>query len=170
MINEKTEIMKRTLLVSALLTIISVANGQKSIDRLFEKYSDREGYICITVSGNLLNIAASFEDEGDDKDIKARITEVRILARKDDDFNDLNFHDIVMRDIDTDDYEEFMRVKETDQDLRVMVKSQGKKITELLLISGGENNAIIQVRGNMTVSDARKMCDHARKNHGSDVF
>lgn len=162
--------MKRVLLVSALLTVIATAYGQRSIDRLFEKYSDREGFSCITVSGNLLNIAASFEDEDDDKDIRAKITEIRILAQKDDHFDAGNFHDIVMRDIDTRDYEEFMRVKETDQDLRVMVRSQGKKITELLLVSGGESNAIVQVRGNMSVSDARKLCDNARKKHGSIIF
>lgn len=162
--------MKRTLLVLSLLTILSVAYGQRSIDRLFEKYSDRDGFTCITLSGNLLNFAMEFEDEDDEKDIKAKITDVRILAQKDDDFEAGNFHDIVMRDIDTRDYEEFMRVKEADQDLRVMVRSQGKNITELLLVSGGESNAIIQVRGNMSVSDARKLCDHAKKNHGSVVF
>lgn len=162
--------MKRTLLVLSLLTILSVAYGQRSIDRLFEKYSDRDGFTCITLSGNLLNFAMEFEDEDDEKDIKAKITDVRILAQKDDDFEAGNFHDIVMRDIDTRDYEEFMRVKEADQDLRVMIRSQGKNITELLLVSGGESNAIIQVRGNMSVSDARKLCDHAKKNHGSVVF
>lgn len=162
--------MKRTLLVSALLTILAGAYGQRSIDRLFEKYSDREGFTCITVSGNLLNIAASFEDEDDEKDIRAKITEVRILAQKDDHLDAGNFHDIVMRDLDSRDYEEFMRVKEADQDLRVMVRSQGKRITELLLVSGGESNAIIQVRGNMSVSDARRLCDNARKNHGSHIF
>lgn len=162
--------MKRTLLVFALLTIIYGAYGQRSIDRLFEKYSDREGFTCITLSGNLLNFAMEFEDEDDEKDIRAKITEVRILAQKDDGFDAGNFHDIVKRDIDTRDYEDFMRVKEADQDLRVMVRSQGKRITELLLVSGGESNAIIQVRGNMSFSDARKLCDHTKKNHGSVGF
>lgn len=74
--------MKKLVITSFLITCLACVNGQKSIDRLFEKYSDTEGFTCITVSGNLLNLAASFEEEGDDKEIKAKITEVRILAQK----------------------------------------------------------------------------------------
>lgn len=161
--------MKKIVISASLLICISCVNGQRSIDRLFEKYADREGFTCITVNGNLLNIEASFEDDdNDDRNIKAKITEVRILAQKEHHFDAGNFHDIVMRDLDLDDYEEFMRVKESDQDMRVLVKSQGKRITELLMIAGGNDNAIVQIKGNMSVSDARKICD--RKNHYSGIF
>jgi hypothetical protein len=37
-----------------------------------------------------------------------------------------------------------------------------------LLIAGGENNALIQVKGNMTYEDAKKFSREAEKNHGSD--
>lgn len=83
---------------------------------------------------------------------------------------DLNFHDLIFKDIDTDDYEEFLRVKEYDNDIRVLVRSQGKRITEFLLVAGGDDNAIIQVKGNMSVSEARRLCDNARKHHCTDIF
>lgn len=169
--------MKKLAFTGALLILMSCANGQRSIDRLFDKYSDSDDFTCITVNGNLLNIAASFDDDDDDEDtddngrkIKAQITEVRILAQKDHHNTIGNFHDLVMRDIDRGDYEEFMRVRESDQDLRVLVRSQGKRIKEFLLIAGGDDNAIIQVKGDMSVSDARKLCDNARKKHGTDIF
>lgn len=165
--------MKKLAFTGALLIFMSCANGQRSIDRLFEKYSDDDGFTCITVNGNLLNIEASLDDEDDDddgRDIKAKITGVRILAQKNHHSEAGNFHEIVIKDLDLHGYEEFMRVKESDQDLRVLVRSQGRRITEFLLVAGGNDNAIIQVKGNMSVSDARRLCDNARKNHGSDIF
>ena len=44
-------------------------------------------------------------------------------------------------------YEEFMRVKESDQDLRMLVRTEGKRFKEFLLIAGGEDNAVIQIKG-----------------------
>lgn len=162
--------MKTLAFTAALIMNISCMNGQKSIDRLFEKYSDHEGFTCVTISGNLLNIAANIENEDDDKAIKAKITDVRILAAKGNYSHDGNFHDILRKDFDLRGYEEFLRIKETDQDLKVLVRSQGKRIIELLLIAGGDDNAIVQVKGNMSVSDAKRLCDNARNNHSYDIF
>jgi len=166
----KRKIMKKLTITIALIICISSVHGQRSIDRLFEKYSESDGFTCITVSGNLLNIAADLGDEDDDRDVDAKITEVRVLAQKDHNSGSINFHDIVMKDIDLNDYEEFMRIREYDNDLRVLVRSKGKRITEFLLVTGGDDNAIIQVKGDMSVSDARRLCDNARRKHGTDIF
>lgn len=162
--------MKKLAITVALILWITNIHAQRSIDRLFEKYSDSDDFTCITVSGNLLNIAAQLDDDGDNHDIDAKITEVRILAQKDHNSGSVNFHDLVMRDINQGDYEEFMRVKESDSDLRVMVRTKGKRITEFLLVTGGDENAVIQVKGDMSISDARRLCDNARKKHGTDIF
>jgi hypothetical protein len=162
--------MKKLAITVALILWITNGHAQRSVDRLFEKYSDSDEFTCITVSGNLLNIAAHLDDNGDDHDVDAKITEVRILAQKDHNSGSVNFHDLVMRDINQGDYEEFMRVKESDSDLRVMVRTKGKRITEFLLVTGGDENAVIQVKGDMSISDARRLCDNARKKHGTDIF
>lgn len=162
--------MKKIASFVGLIMLMACANGQRSVDRLFEKYSDSEGFTCITISGNLLDIAASSLDDGEESDIKAKITEVRILAQKDKSFDVGNFHDIIMRNIDQGNYEEFMRVKDTDQDMRVLVRSNGRRISEFLLVAGGNENAVIQVKGDMSVSDAKKLCDNARRKHGTDIF
>ncbi len=59
-----------------------------------------------------------------------------------------------------------MRVKSTDQDLRMLVRSEGNKFKEFLLITGGKDNAVIQIKGNMTYEDAKKFSDDAKKDHG----
>lgn len=162
--------MKKIIITLALIAGFSSLNAQRSIDRLFEKYSDTDGYTCVTLSGNLLNLATTFEDDGDEKEIEAKITEVRILAQKDHRSGNVNFLDVVRRDLNMNDYEEFMRVKESDQDLRVLVRSNGRRISEFLLVSGGDENVLVQVKGDMSVSHARMLCEKAKKNNGTHIF
>ena len=63
-----------------------------------------------------------------------------------------------------------MRVKETDQDVRMLVRTEGNRFREFLLIAGGEDNAVIQIKGNMTFREARKFSEDAKKNHGMDIM
>ena len=46
-------------------------------------------------------------------------------------------------------------------------KTEGKKFKEFLLVAGGEDNALIQIKGNMTYEEAKKFSDDAKKDHGS---
>jgi hypothetical protein len=161
--------MKNLTLIAVLVLSSAIASGQRSIDRLFEKYSDRDGFTTVNITGNLLNLAASFDDD-DGRDVKAKITGVRILAQKQGYDRDLNFHDLVKRDLDFNGYEEFMRVKESGQDLRMLVRYQGRRITEVLVVAGGDDNAIIQVKGDMSVSDARRLSGQMKKNHNASFF
>ena len=81
-----------------------------------------------------------------------------------------NFYDMVLRDINRRNYEEFMSVKKSENDLRMYVRSDGDIIKELLLISGGEDNFIIQLKGRITIKEAEDFCSEARKDHGTDLF
>lgn len=153
-----------------ILTVVQL-NAQRSVDRLFQKYSDKEGYTCISISGNLLNFAARLEnDHGKDRDIEAKITEVRILTSKEDNDERVNFHDVVMKGLDLSDYEEMMRVKETGQDMRMLVRTEGRRVKEFLLVTGGVDNALIQVKGDISLSDARRLCENARKHRGVTII
>jgi translation initiation factor IF-1 len=157
--------MKRLLFITVLMITASVLYAQKSIDALFEKYAGKEGFVTLTISGNLLKLAC-INDEENDNHVPAKITEIRILAQEDDSMKVDNFYDRVIKDINLNDYEEFMRVKESHQDLRMLVRSEGNNFREFLLIAGGEDNALIQIKGSMTFKEAKRFSDDAKKNHG----
>ncbi len=151
------------------MSILTVVSGQRSIDRLFEKYAGKEGFTSVSISGSLFNLKAFDHDNGK-RDIKTRIKEIRILTQDKENKNITNFLDFIGKDLDQMDYEEFMSVKESEQDLRILVRKQGRKITEFILVAGGEDNAVIQIKGAMTFSDARELSKDARKNNGLNVF
>ena len=148
--------MKRLVLFAALMTSLTIVSGQKSVDRLFEKYAGREGFTTVTINGNLLKLASSFDNDLKEDELPASVTEIRILAQDNKDLKVDNFYDMVMKDLDVSDYEEFMRVKESGQDLRMLVRAEGNKFREFLLIAGGDDNALIQIKGSMSFSEARK--------------
>ena len=101
--------------------------------------------------------------------MSANITEIRILTQEDEAIKVENFYDMVMKDIDLNKYEEFMRVKESDQDLRMLVRTDGKRFKEFLLIAGGDDNAVIQIKGDLSFNDAKKLSADAGKNNGMDI-
>lgn len=158
--------MKKLLVFIVLTITATLVYGQKSIDDLFDRYAGRDGFTTVTINGNLLKLAHCL-GENDEKDaFPLNITEIRILAQEDSSIKVENFYNSVIKDIDLKNYDEFMRVKKSDQDLRMLVRSEGNKFKEFLLIAGGESNALIQVKGNMTYEEAKKFSKDAEKNHG----
>jgi len=160
--------MKRILLSLALVLLISLSYGQRSVDALFAKYAGKEGFVTVSISGDLLKLAACIDDDDREEinSIPADITEIRVLAKEDGEQGQVNFYDLVIKDLDLSNYEEFMSVKQKDQDVKMLVRSEGLKFKEFLLIAGGEDNAIVQIRGNMTYREAKRFSDDVKKNHG----
>ena len=151
--------MKKLVLLTLLVLYMAILSGQSSIDRLFDRYEGQEGFTTVTLNGNLLNFAANFEDDGKDRDLEASITQIRILTQDNKTLKGENFYKIVVDDLDLDEYEEFIRVKESDQDMRMLVKTEGRKISEFLMIAGGDDNAVVQIKGNMKLSDAKRLSE-----------
>jgi hypothetical protein len=163
--------MKKLLLFTILTITFPFVYGQRSIDMLFDKYSGKDGFTTVTISGNLLKLARCFDsdDDHDSNSMPAGITWIRILSQEDKSIKVENFYDMVIRDLDLNRYEEFMRVKESDQDLRILVRADGNKFKEFLLIAGGDDNALIQIKGDLTFDDAKRFSADARKNNGMDI-
>ena len=158
--------MKKILLSIALTVLLTTVYSQKSIDALFSKYANQKGFVSIQINGNLLDLARCLDD---DDALPLNISEIRLLVQDDNIKNVDNFYDMVIKGINTDEYEEFMSVKESDQDLRMLVRTEGRKIKEFLLIGGGKDNMVIQIKGEMTYSEAKRFSEDAKKNHGLNI-
>jgi len=162
--------MKRLFVFIVLTITATFVYGQKSIDDLFDRYAGKDGFTTVTINGNLLKWARHLGDNDEDTSFPVNISEIRVLAQEDKNIPVENFYNLVIKDIDLKNYDEFMRVKSSDQDLRMLVRSEGNRFKEFLLIAGGEDNALIQVKGNMTYAEAKKFSRDVEKNHGSDFI
>ncbi len=164
--------MKKFILISIILTIAILGYGQRSIDALFEKYTGTDGFTTITISGDLIKLFRSLDDNKchEDRCWPEDITTIRILAQDDDVMFEGNFYDMVERELDRRNYEEFMRVKKAHQDMVMLVRVEGKKFKEFLVVAGGEDNALIQILGNMTVNEAKRFSENIKKDKGVNII
>lgn len=154
-----------------MLIAATACFGQKSIDKLFASYSDRDNFITFRIGGPLLRFAVACDKDGDDdNDFLREIREIRIIAQKDDDEKMPGFYNKVMSDINTDEYEEFMRVKSTDENMIMLVKGDGQNFKEFLMVAGGEDNIVLQIKGTISYHDAQKLAENAKKDHGKNMF
>lgn len=160
--------MKKFILVVSVIIAAANVSAQKSIDALFNKYAGKDGFTTITINGSLLKYATCL-DESDEGSLPANLSEIRILTQEDPDMKVENFYDLVIAEIDLSLYEEFMRVKESNQDLRMLVRAEGNMFKEFLLIGGGEDNVLIQIKGSMSLEEARKFSQDTKGNHGLSI-
>lgn len=162
---QKVMHMRRTLIFTIFMVSAACGYTQESIDRLFEKYSGSEGFVTLTINGDLLKLFRSFDEDEKQGCLPAKVTEIRILAQENDNLEVDNFYKNVMKEIDRSDYEEFMRVKEYHKDMIMLVRSEGRRFREFLLVAGGaDDNVIIQIKGDMTLNEANRFSGEMKKN------
>ena len=141
---------KLLVLIICLIPLLGMA--QKSpVDKLFEKYANKKGMTTVNISGALLGLASQMDKNSPEGNLLADLDGVRILAVDDDDLNkSLDFYKELENDgfFKDHDYQVLMEVTEEDEVVRFFGRDAGAvKFSELLLVVGGDDNALISIRG-----------------------
>jgi len=145
--------MKRIILVFTALCFAMLVRAQSNaIDEMFSKYSEKEGFTVVTISGRMFNMFAGQEpgNNSDDKVI-SRLKSIRILSVEDSLLNSsLNFYSELSKKLDVSGFEELMVVKEGRDMTKFLVKQKGDIISELIVITGGPSgNSLISIQGDL---------------------
>jgi len=155
--------MKRFLLTLALLIpILVMAQDNSPIDKLFNKYANKDGFTTVNISGKLLSFASQLDDsKSDETEMLAKLSGIRILSVEDKDLNKgLNFYKELEADgfFKYNNYEVLMEVTEKNSVVRFYGRSGEKgKLSELLLVVGGDDNTLISIRGVIDPDDIGKI-------------
>jgi len=154
--------MKRMVLTVLIAVFAAATYGQRnSLDDFFDSYSDRDGYTSVTISGDLFGLLSSFDDDPELDGSDKKITSVRIVSRKKESgFSGTGFLSEIRGVIRRGRYEELITVKDPETDLSIMVKSNGNAIREILVMASGENEAVIQICGNLTREDVERLSEN----------
>jgi len=154
--------MKRILTTIAAVIIAATLSGQRtSLDDFFSRYSDREGYTSVVISGNLLNFLGGSENTDREGNALSKITSIRLVVReKENTAAGENIVSEIRSIIRRGRYDELMSVRDDGDDIRFMARTERDMVRELLLIIDGENQAVIQIEGNLTRDDASELFTH----------
>ena len=152
-----------SLVMVAFLSFPIISNAQNSaINKLYEKYSGRDGFTSIVINKNMFELFSNIETDDENKDFINAINglvEIKILASDNDSF-DGNFYDIIMDELPMDEYTELMVIHSKGQDVKFLIKKEKDgKISELLMISGGKcgDNALISIIGDIDMKTISKL-------------
>lgn len=149
------------ILNTVVLIFLAIsANSQNSvIEKMMDKYSSQEGIVSVNISGDFLKAFL----EPNEKNKKSTIFNLRILSIDDESLNSgVNFYEEVMPKLKSKDYKTLMKVKEKDSDFVIVQKESKNGKNEYLLISGGNDNAMIYVEGNISTEDLDKISNEIR--------
>ncbi len=150
------------LLLSLIMTL--VMNAQPSgVEKLFNKYGGKDGFTTVKINKEMFELLGKIDK--DDKDIQslAKIEYLRVLAVEDGNaLKGVNFYDEVMRTIDKSEYEELLRINESDTDVKILIRqAEDGTIHELLIVAGGEgdDNALVYIKGNIKLNELSGLSD-----------
>jgi len=155
--------MKKILLTLVwLIPLWVMAQDNSPIDKLFNKYANREGFTTVNISGKLLSFASKFDDsKSKETAMLEKLSGIRILSVEDKDLNKgLNFYKELEADgfFKNHNYEVLMEVTEKDEVVRFYGRSGEKgKLSELLMVIGGNDNTLISIRGVIDPDDIGKI-------------
>ncbi len=142
---------KMTILAMLLALLSLQGFAQKDpVERIFERFSGREGYTTVYISSKMFSM---FSEAGiDDPEFNALMHDlrsIRILAADKGGTQGPDFLDMVGRELPANVYEELMTVTEPGQKVKFLVREEKGKIVELLMVVGGSDNVLIDIRGNI---------------------
>jgi hypothetical protein len=145
-----------TLLLVALFPLLAMSQNS-AIDKVFNKYGDREGFTVVTISKGLLKMASNMDDDRESQEFLSRINQIKILAAEDNK-TDINLYDEVLSNLDKRDYEELMTAKSDGDEVLMLAKKDGDVIEEFIILVGGKNdNALVYISGKLSTKDLSKL-------------
>jgi len=161
--------MKKLLFIVCFIGVSAVTLAQnKSIDRVFDKYSGMEGFTTVYISKYMFSMFSNLEGVEDDdlkevQEVFGKLTGIKILAVDDPEAlgEGVNFYDEIMKDLPRDRYEELMVVKDSESDVVFLAREEKGIIVELLLVVGGEgdSNALIAITGEIDLNTIAKLSE-----------
>lgn len=154
--------MKKLIVTLAILLPLAALAQTSPVDKVFEKYANHEGFTTVNISGKLLSFAAQM-DSGNSEEAKmmSDLKGIRVLSVEDKELNkSIDFYKELeaLGFFKNNEYESLMDVTEKNQVVRFLVRSgTGKKYSELLLVVGGKENALISIRGDIDPANIGKI-------------
>lgn len=138
--------MKKVIAAGVLMMAMSGAFAQDAISKFFSKYQNDESFSQVTVSSKMFALFTNMEAEtAEDKEVLEAISKLkglRILS-KEDARNARTLYKEAFTLIPVKEYEELMSMRDKDKDMKFLIKESGGKISELLMIMGGNEQFMV---------------------------
>ena len=153
----------KKLAVGVVMMIVSVAvlAQDNAISKFFSKYQNDESFSQVTVSSKMFGLFTNMDvQKPEDKEVLDAISKIkglRILGKEQTrDSRELYKEALSM--IPQKEYDELMSVRDKDKDMKFFVKEAGGKISELVMVMGGnEEFMVLSIFGEIDLKQVSKI-------------
>lgn len=160
------QVLNSIVVMAFMLMSFSVA-AQSPTDDLFDEYGSKDGFTTVHVTKELFSLFAEISEESEDAEVQeinevvSGLDYIRILMY---DASDSTNADVLadfkseLAQVKLKDFSELMTVKENDEMVKFMIRKEGKKIKELLLLINQPDEAgFISITGNIDLKSIAKL-------------
>ncbi|MGC3943901.1 MAG: DUF4252 domain-containing protein [Chryseolinea sp.] len=138
--------MRKFIAAAAFMIIVNGAFAQDAISKFFTKYQSDESFSQVTVSSKMFGLFTNMDaDTPEDKEVLNAISKLkglRILG-KENTSDARGLYKEAFSLIPIKEYEELMSVRDKDKDMKFLIKESGGKISELLMVMGGNDDFMV---------------------------
>jgi len=155
--------MKRILFSMIFMLSALILSGQKTaVDKVFDKYSGKDGYTTVYISSYMFNLLSNLETNDPEynefKKATSGISAIKILTQEDD--HSEPFAKELLEMLPRSEYKEMMVVKEENEEVQFLAREENGKITEfLLIVSGGGEDALIAIQGDIDLESIASIAE-----------
>lgn len=137
--------MKKIGAIILMMVTLTAANGQDVISRFFTKYQNDDTFTNVNISSKMFGLFtqmdASTPEDKEVLDAISKLKGLKILAKE----NARNSRELYKEALGLvpKNFEELMSVRDKDKDMKFMIEENGGKISEMLMIVGGNEEFMI---------------------------
>ena len=162
----QTKMKKLIILTIAVFGMATAYSQSDAISKYFDKYMDDERFDMVYISPKMFELFASMDIEGEDAqgeimEIIQDLKGLRVLSFEGDSSQASEaqgFYKEAKKSIDVDSYEELIVARDGDENVHIMVKSEGDIISELfVLIGGGDEFTMLSFIGDIDLKKVGKL-------------
>ena len=130
-----------------MLVIVALSSkSQDAVTKFFDKYADDQSFTTVNITSRMFGLFTDLEmEDKEDQEVLDAISKLeglKILA-KDDTKDGKRLYREAFDLLPKKEYDELMSVRDEDTDMKFLIKEKGGKISELLMIMGGDKEFFI---------------------------
>ena len=144
--------MKRLILSLLIITTgVALFAQPAGFDRLYYQYRGEEGVVALKIPGFVMKLAASMADlDRDERELLRSLRSVTVLTIEETNlYPGLNFTEEINLSDENRGYRVLLEAHEDQEDVIIAAREKNGKLTDLIVVVGGDDNTLVHVRGRM---------------------
>ncbi len=146
--------LRRFLFIFTIAILMSACSSDPTVHAAFRKYSGKDGVTSMTIPGFAIRAFLPFAGlQPEEKELLRHVELVKILTiEEEQNFPKVNFSKEFSRYV-PGSFQPLLSVKEDGDEIQILAQMKNEEyISELLILAGGSDNALIYVKGDFNLN------------------